>query len=69
MVELSYLGRTGLPNGTWVRGVGVAMVLAEILGNIVSRQLRHNVRDVPIGAEVLQALMRAPWWPKRGRKP
>jgi len=37
VIEISALGRTGLPDGTWVRGVGVAVVLAEVLGDVVAR--------------------------------
>lgn len=40
------------------------MVITEVFGNVVSRQLSHNVGDVSIGAEVLQPFMSATWWRK-----
>lgn len=53
---------TCLSQGTRVGGVGVSMLIPEVFGDVVARQLGHYVGDVSIGAEVLQPFVGAPWW-------
>lgn len=48
---------SGLSQRTGVWRVRVSVVIAEVLGHIVACQLCHNVGDVAIGPEMLQALV------------
>lgn len=57
--------RTCLFLGTRVGGVRVPVVITEVFGDVVARQLSHNVGDVSIRAEVLQPLVSATSWRKR----
>lgn len=54
--------RTSLPSWAWIRRVWVSVVVNDIFGNIISRQLGHKVGDVSKGTEELQALVSATLW-------
>lgn len=53
---------TCLSQGTGVRRVWVSVVITEVFGNVVSRQLSHNVWDVSVRAEVLQPFVGTTLW-------
>lgn len=58
-------GSTALSHWTRVWGVRVSVVITEVFGNVVACQLGHNVGDVAIGTEVLQALVSTTLWRKQ----